>query len=83
MVILQLLLLSIILIREANPISDPPQFSNSIDSISGEIPKLPVLCFVSPEFSANYDAVDDIDEYIAQDCINKAEEFLKEAYKFL
>lgn len=33
--------------------------------------------------TADYDAVDDVDEYIAQECINKAEEFIKEAKKFL
>jgi uncharacterized protein (UPF0332 family) len=33
--------------------------------------------------AADYDAVDDIDETIANDCINKAEEFMNEAKKFL
>ena len=33
--------------------------------------------------AADYDAVDDIDEIIANDCINKAEEFMNEAKKFL
>ena len=33
--------------------------------------------------TADYDAVDDIDEIIANDCINKAEEFMIEAEKFL
>ena len=32
---------------------------------------------------ADYDAVDDIDESVANDCINKAEEFMNEAKKFL
>ena len=33
--------------------------------------------------SADYDAVDYIDETIAKDCINKAEKFMNEAKKFL
>ena len=33
--------------------------------------------------SADYDAVDDIDQTIAHDCINKAEEFMNESKKFL
>lgn len=33
--------------------------------------------------AADYDAVDDIDESIANDCINKAELFMNEAKKFL
>ncbi len=33
--------------------------------------------------AADYDAVDDIDQTIANDCINKAEEFMNEAKKFL
>ena len=33
--------------------------------------------------SADYDAVDDIDESIAHDCINKSELFIEEAKKFL
>ena len=33
--------------------------------------------------AADYDAVDDIDEIIANDCINKAEEFMNESEKFL
>lgn len=33
--------------------------------------------------AADYDAVDDIDETITNDCINKAEEFMNETKKFL
>ena len=33
--------------------------------------------------AADYDAFDDIDQTIANDCINKAEEFMNEAKKFL
>ena len=33
--------------------------------------------------AADYDAVDDIDETIANDCINKAEEFMNEAKIFI